>query len=138
MKRVLLACFIGIITTIALSSCSKDNEVIVPPYDGYSYIIKNVIPADWERNGREYTLIIEMPELDERYFQDGHVSVAISPDADPDYYYNIPSQIDDHFYAEGYAVGVVEITATHNQSGTSYAPEEMYVKIVLTHAEIGN
>ena len=138
MKRVLLACFIGIITTIALSSCSKDNDVIVPPYDGYSYIIENVIPADWERNGREYTLIIEMPELDERYFHDGHVSVAISPDADPDYYYNIPSQIDDHFYAAGYAVGVVEITATHNQSGTSYAPEEMYVKIVLTHAEIGN
>ena len=138
MKRVLFACFIGIITTIALSSCSKDNEVIVPPYDGYSYIIENVIPADWERNGREYTLIIEMPELNERYFQDGHVSVAISPDADPDYYYNISSQIGDHYYTARYGVGVVEITAIHNQSGTSYAPEEMYVKIVLTNAEIGN
>lgn len=136
MKRVLFACVIGVVAMLAFGSCSKDDD-LPDRLDGVSHIVQDIQPSEWEREGNRYTFILDIPELDEQYFQDGHVSVAISPDSESDLYYNIPSQVGRHDYSASYGVGKVIVHADYNNGGAPSAPEPMYMKIVLTDAEIG-
>ncbi|MGO1520173.1 MAG: hypothetical protein ACTHZ1_06055 [Sphingobacterium sp.] len=137
MKRVLFACIIGMVAMLAFSSCSKDDD-LPDPLDGVSHIVQDLQPEEWERQGNRYTFVLDLPELDELYFQDGHVSVAISLDNESDYYYNIPAQVGRHDYSAKYGVGTIVVDADYIGGGTPVAPRSMYMKIVLTDAEVGS
>ena len=136
MKRVLFACIIGMVAMLVFSSCSKDDD-LPARLDGISHIVQDLQPDEWERHGNRYTFTLDLPELDEVYYQDGHVSVAISLDEESDYYYNIPAQVGSHDYSAKYGVGTVVVYADYTGGGSPTAPRPMFMKIVLTDAEVG-
>ena len=136
MKRYLFACLFSLSALVLFSACSKDDDDYIP-FDGTSHIVQDIAPGEWERSGNRYTFVLDIPDLDEYYFQDGHVSIAISPNGDPDFYYPIPAEIGDHVYSAKYGVGVVVVYADYIGGGTRYAPDPMYMKVVLTDAEVG-
>ncbi|WP_400262553.1 hypothetical protein ACFX5U_03820 [Sphingobacterium sp. SG20118] len=78
-----------------------------------------------------------MKNLDEQYYEDGHVSVAVNF-AGSDAYEMIPSEIFGHDYSSNYSIGKVRIFAKDVSGLTPQAPDDMAIKIVLTDAEIGN
>lgn len=137
MKRFLLA-LVVIGMTIGLSSCTK--EYITNYLPGVSYVVA-VKSGDWQlQSGTDrYRTTISMPDLDQAYFEDGHVSIAISYDSDKTSYKLIPAVIRNYSYEAGYRVGSVEIEATEvGTDPTIVPPADMLVKIVLTDADIGN
>jgi len=137
MKKLLLAFAIGTASLVSFTGCTK--EYITNNYlPGVSYVI-DVASADWNRDGTEYATSINMPELDDRYFQDGHVDVSISLDSAPEYYENIPAEIGNYSYSARYGKGVVHIYAVYKGAMANIkAPEGMLIKIVLSDAEIGD
>ncbi|MVZ64000.1 hypothetical protein [Sphingobacterium humi] len=136
MKKLLLAFAIGTASLVGFTGCTK--EYITNNYlPGVSYVIE-VAPGDWSKNGTEYSTSINMPELDDKYFQDGHVDVSISMDSNPSVYENIPAEIGNYSYSANYGVGKVNVYAVFKGASGVKAPENMLVKIVLSDAEVGN
>ncbi|MGX9246704.1 hypothetical protein [Sphingobacterium multivorum] len=135
MKRLLFAALIGTAALISFSSCKKEyitQEVNV--LDGTSYVFP-IKSTDWDREGSNtYRKDIQIADLDKAYYEDGHVSVAINVDSNPDRYVAIPSELKGYKFSYNYSIGVVRIYA----NGQTSPPENMIVKIVLTDATIGN
>jgi hypothetical protein len=137
MKRILLALLIGGATLTSLSSCTKEyitEEVNV--LDGFSYVYP-VNSNQWTKNGNIYSIEIAVNNLDEQYYEDGHVSVAVNFVGSKTYEL-IPSEIFGHDYSSNYSIGKVRIFAKDVSGLTPKAPDNMDIKIVLTDAAIGN
>ena len=78
MKRVLLALAIASASLVTLSSCTK--EYITNYLPGYSYVY-TIKSNQWVQvEPKVYRFEQNIADLDELYFEDGHVSVAISYD----------------------------------------------------------
>ncbi len=139
MKRLLLAALIGTAALVSFSSCKKEyitQEVNV--LDGTSYVFP-VKSTEWVKEGTNtYRKDIAIKDLDKRYYEDGHVSVAINVDATPDRYEAIPSELYGYQFSYNYSIGVVRIYANDVSGGAPAAPDNMIVKVVLTDASIGN
>lgn len=138
MKRILLAFAIAGASLATLSSCTKEYITNSLPGVSYVYPVKS---NQWVRiagtNTFEYRQNIA--DLDDRYFQDGHVSVAISYDDDDTTYEIIPARIADYDFSANYSIGVVRIFAEDIAGeATVISPKNMYIKVVLTDTEIGN
>ncbi|MFZ4262254.1 hypothetical protein ACFRAE_09435 [Sphingobacterium sp. HJSM2_6] len=140
MKKLLLALAIGTASLVSFSSCTKEYITNITP--GVSYVY-NVDPNDWERitNGDivNYRVTINVPDLKDYIFEDGHVDVSMLLDSNPNTYENIPATIDDYHYSANYSIGKVTIYAEYRgSSATALSPEKALVKVVLTESEIGN
>ncbi|MDF2479298.1 MAG: hypothetical protein K0S24_4781 [Sphingobacterium sp.] len=139
MKRLLLAALIGTAALVSFSSCKKEyitQEVNV--LDGTSYVFP-VKSNEWIKEGNNtYRKDISMKDLDERYYEDGHVNVAINFDAASDRYEAIPSEIFGYQFSFNYSVGVVRVYARDVGGEVPAAPDNMLLKVVLTDATIGN
>ncbi|MFD1165840.1 hypothetical protein ACFQ2C_09520 [Sphingobacterium daejeonense] len=136
MKKILLALAIGTASLVGLSSCTK--EYVTNYLPGVSYY-EPLASGDWTRNERNnFTAIIPVPELDQQYYEDGEVSVAIQFEDQKGTFHNIPSEgINGHGYNASYKIGEVILYAV-DLDNLNEAPKAMRVKIVLTDAEIGN
>ncbi|SKB47193.1 hypothetical protein SAMN05660841_00729 [Sphingobacterium nematocida] len=140
MKRILLALAIAGASLATLSSCTKEYITNNNSLPGVSYVYP-VKSSQWVRiNGTNtYEYRQNITDLDDRYFQDGHVSVAISYDNNKTTYEIIPATIADYDYSANYSIGVVRIFAEDIGTGnTVNPPEDMYIKVVLTDTEVGN
>lgn len=137
MKRILLALAIASASLVTLNSCTK--EYITNNYlPGYSYVY-TIGSGQWSQiEARVYRYEQSIPDLDSRYFEDGHVSVAISYDSDQNTYELIPATIGDYHFSANYSVGKVRIFAEYRGEGAASAPSSMITKIVLIDNEIGN
>ncbi|WP_164108782.1 MULTISPECIES: hypothetical protein [Sphingobacterium] len=139
MKRILLALAIAGASLATLSSCTKEyitNNSL--PGVSYVYPVKS---NQWTRISGTNTFEFRqnIGDLDDRYFQDGNVSVAISYDNNKTTYEIIPATIEDFDYSANYSIGVVRIFAEDIGSGSTVSPPgDMYIKVVLTDNEIGN
>ncbi len=137
MKRFLLA-LVVIGMTIGLSSCTK--EYITNYLPGVSYVVP-VKSNEWTLEANNvYRKDIPMKDLDKAYFEDGHVSVAISFDGpgNEDRYEIIPAEIFGYSFSSNYSIGIVRIYAKDISSGPTQSPDGLLVKIVLTDADPGN
>ncbi|HAU55786.1 MULTISPECIES: hypothetical protein [Sphingobacterium] len=139
MKRLLLAALIGTAALVSFSSCKKEyitQEVNV--LDGTSYVFP-VKSTEWIKEGNNtYRKDVAISDLDQRYYEDGHVSAAIIFDTSNDRYEAIPSELYGYQFSYNYSIGVVRIYANDVSGSTPVAPDNMKVKIVLTDASIGN
>ncbi|WP_313190180.1 hypothetical protein [Sphingobacterium sp.] len=135
MKKLLLALAIGTASLVSFSSCTK--EYVTNYLPGVSYY-HPLAPGDWNRvSTGVFEAVISVPDLDDVYYEDGHVSVAIQFEDQTGTFHNIPSEKLFGFgYNASYSVGKVYITA-ENLSGNT-PPKAMRVKIVLTDADVGN
>lgn len=140
MKRILLAFAIASASLLTLNSCTKEYITNNNSLPGVSYVYP-VKSNQWTRisGTNTYEFRQNIADLDDRYFQDGHVSVAISYDNNKTTYEIIPATIEDYDYSANYSIGVVRIFAEDIGSGVTIAPpDDMYIKVVLTDTEIGN
>ncbi len=138
MKKLLLALVVTTASLLTFTSCTKEYVTNYLPGSSYVY---DILSNQWSLIDETNTYIYEqsIPELDKRYFEDGHVSVAISYDDNSTTYEIIPAIIDDYSFSASYSVGVVRIYAEDIGGGsTIHPPKNMITKIVLTDAEIGN
>ncbi|MGJ1239383.1 MULTISPECIES: hypothetical protein [Sphingobacterium] len=139
MKRLLFAALIGTAALVSFSSCKKEyitQEVNV--LDGTSYVFP-VKSTEWIKEGNNtYRKDVAISDLDQRYYEDGHVSAAIIFDTSNDRYEAIPSELYGYQFSYNYSIGVVRIYANDISGSTPVAPDNMKVKIVLTDASIGN
>ncbi len=138
MKKLILALFVTTASLLTLTSCTK--EYITNSLPGRSYVY-DILSNQWSRIENTNTFVYQqsIPDLDKRYFEDGHVSVAISYDDNSTVYEIIPAVIDDYSFSANYSVGRVTIYAEDiGTGGTVQSPKNMITKIVLTDAEIGN
>ena len=137
MKKVLLALAIASASLLTLGSCTKEYITNYLPGVSYVYPIES---GDWSYNSgnRTFEVEINMPDLDSRYFEDGHVSVAISYDDNPTAYEIIPAVIENYEFSANYSIGKVRIYARDIGSGSAVRPSDLITKIVLTDNEIGN
>lgn len=143
MKKILLAlslsCCAGALLA-TFSSCTKEyitqENINYLPGVSYVYTIKSNQWAQTEP--RVYRFEQNITDLDSRYFEDGHVSVAISYDNNETTYELIPATIGNYHFSANYSIGKVRIYAEYRGSGTPSAPADMITKIVLTDNEIGN
>lgn len=142
MKKILLALAIAGASLVTLSSCTKEyitEEIINNNYlPGVSYVY-TIKSNQWTQSEPGiYRFEQNIADLDQRYFEDGHVSVAISYDNDKTTYELIPATIGDYHFSANYSIGKVRIYAEYRGGGTRRAPDNMITKIVLTDNEIGN
>jgi len=132
MKRLLLAALIGTAALVSFSSCKKEyitQEVNV--LDGTSYVFP-VKSTEWIKEGNNtYRKDVAISDLDQRYYEDGHVSAAIIFDTSNDRYEAIPSELYGYQFSYNYSIGVVRIYANDVSGSTPVAPDNMKVKIVL-------
>lgn len=138
MKRILLALAIAGASLATLSSCTKEYITNSLPGVSYVYPVKS---NQWVRisGTNTYEFRQNIADLDDRYFQDGHVSVAISYDNNKTSYEIIPATIEDYNYSANYSIGVVRIFAEDIAGeATILPPADMYIKVVLTDTEVGN
>jgi len=139
MKKILLALAIASASLVTLNSCTK--EYITNNQEGVSYVY-NLKSNNWSRigNSRTYEAVININDLDGRYFEDGHVSVAVSlPTASGQEatYEIIPATVLDFRYSANYSIGKVRIFADY-LTDQPLNPGDMSVKVVLTDARVGN
>lgn len=140
MKKILLALAIAGASFATLSSCTKEyiteEHYNYLPGVSYVYTIKS---NQWtQTEPKVYRFEQNIADLDNRYFEDGHVSVAISYDSNETTYELIPATIGNYHFSANYSVGKVRIFAEYRGSGTPVAPANMITKIVLSDNEIGN
>lgn len=146
MKRLLLAALIGTATLVSFSSCKK--EYVTNYLPGVSYV--RPVPSDgWKRDENNPIIFrhtLKFNELDSKYFDYGHVGVAITFNYDPSKgyatsYTNIPAEyIGNYSYTVDYEVGYVIIYASYvgaPVNGTPPPPPNMYAKVTLTDADNG-
>ncbi|HAL52903.1 MAG TPA: hypothetical protein DCP78_11965, partial [Sphingobacterium sp.] len=133
------AALIGTAALVSFSSCKKEyitQEVNV--LDGTSYVFP-VKSTEWIKEGNNtYRKDVAISDLDQRYYEDGHVSAAIIFDTSNDRYEAIPSELYGYQFSYNYSIGVVRIYANDISGSTPVAPDNMKVKIVLTDASIGH
>ncbi|GAA4147588.1 hypothetical protein GCM10022216_33660 [Sphingobacterium kyonggiense] len=138
MKKLLLALAIGTASLVSFSSCTKETNNYT---NGYSYVY-TVESSQWkaipEANRPTYEVVIDVPDLDKQYFEDGEVSVAALFAGNPDFYEIIPGSIGDYHFSANYGIGSVAVYAEYRGPGSAVKPEKMLVKIVLTDALPGN
>lgn len=136
MKKILLAIAIASASLVTFNSCTKEYITNYLPGVSYVYTIKS---NQWSQSEpRVFKYEQNMPDLDARYFEDGHVSVAISYDSAPNTYELLPATIGNYIFTANYSIGKVRIFAEYRGTGTPVPPTDMITKIVLTDAEIGN
>lgn len=136
MKKLLLAFAIASATLVTFNSCTKEYVTNYLPGYSYVYTIKS---NQWERvEPGVYLYEQNISDLDQRYFEDGHVSVAISYDSDQATYEIVPATIGDYIFTANYSIGKVRIYAEYRGENTPISPDDMITKIVLTDNEIGN
>lgn len=137
MKRILLALAIASASIVTLNSCTKEYVTNYLPGYSYVYTIKS---NQWQTTDVPRTFVFEqsIPDLDKRYFEDGHVSIAISYDNNETTYELIPATIEVYEFSANYSIGKVRIYARDIGSGAAQKPDNMITKIVLTDNEIGN
>lgn len=140
MKKILLALAIAGASLATLSSCTKEyiteEHINYLPGVSYVYTIKS---NQWTQSEpRVYRFEQNIADLDSRYFEDGHVSVAVSYDNDKTTYELIPATIGNYIFSANYSVGKVRIFAEYRGAGTPTPPANMITKIVLSDNEIGN
>ncbi len=143
MKKILLALVIASATMLSFNSCTKEyitNNSMLP---GVSYVYENV--GNWTRQGTSNTFFtdIAISDLDDRYFQDGHVTVSLQQidelQGNRLVYEIIPSVVGFYNYNVNYSVGRVRIYAEYlGDQTTPVAPGPQVVKVVLTDADVGN
>jgi len=137
MKKLLTTLSLIFIVALTLTSCSKEE---FDPYDGTSHVIENILPGDWKFDGTQYYLSFDFPEIDEGIYQDGDVRASISfdDDIDGDYYHVVPAVIGNHSFNVKYGIGSLIVTADFTDPERSpVPPEALYMKIIITRAEIG-
>lgn len=150
MKRILLALVIASATMLSFNSCTKEyitNNTMLPGLSFYKDISGGTAWRAVDGNTFESYQDISMPELDERYFQDGHVDVSLgvkNAAGDVVEFDNIPGRIGRYKYNVRYAVGrvtiyVIDVEAERAGNPSAIqVPGAQTVKIVLTDADIGN
>jgi len=140
MKRLLFAALIGTATLVSFSSCKKEyitQEVNV--LDGVTFST-NVKSSSWavDQSGYSFSNELDFPELDAKYFNFGHVGVAISFDNDKDFFINIPSAVGPYNYRVEYKIGKVYLYADYvGNDNKPVRPTDMFVKVTLTDATNG-
>lgn len=140
MKKLLFGLAIGTLTLASFSSCTKEyitQEVTETVLNGKSYYFP-LSSSNWTRvENNIFKTTISVPDLDDLYFEDGAVSVAILFEGS-DIFYNIPAEkIDGYGFTASYGVGKV-IIETEDLLKENKAPGAMRVKVVLTDADPGN
>ncbi|MCA5005963.1 hypothetical protein [Sphingobacterium bovistauri] len=136
MKKILLALAIASASLVTLNSCTKEYITNTLPGVSYVYPIKS---NQWvQTEPRVYRFEQNISDLDERYFEDGHVSVAISYDNNETTYELLPATIGNYIFTANYSIGKVRIFAEYRGSGSPISPDNMITKIILTDNEIGN
>ena len=136
MKKILLALAIASASLVTLNSCTK--EYITNYLPGYSYVY-TIKSNQWVQiEPGVYRYEQNIADLDSRYFEDGHVSVAISYDNNKTTYELLPATIGDYIFTANYSIGKVRIFAEYRGGLPRVTPEDMITKIVLTDNEIGN
>lgn len=136
MKRILLALAIASASLVTLNSCTKEYITNTLPGVSYVYTIKS---NQWvQTEPRVYRFEQNVADLDQRYFEDGHVSVAISYDNNQTTYELLPATIGNYIFTANYSIGKVRIYAEYRGAGAPITPDNMITKIVLTDNEIGN
>ena len=137
MKRLLLAFAIASASLVTFNSCTKEYITNYLPGVSYVYTIKS---NQWSTTNNSKVFVYEqsIADLDSRYFEDGHVSVAISYDDNKNTYEIIPAVIDNYSFSANYSIGKVRIYAEYLGTNTPVKPANMITKIVLTDNEIGN
>ncbi|WP_293886582.1 MULTISPECIES: hypothetical protein [unclassified Sphingobacterium] len=147
MKRLLFAALLGTAALVSFSSCKK--EYVTNYLPGVSYV--TAVPSNgWVRdsnNPYNFRHELKFDELDAKYFDYGHVGVAITFNYDPSKghatsYTNIPAEyIGNYSYTIDYEVGFVIIYASYvgtpPVTGAPLPPPNMYAKITLTDADNG-
>ncbi|WDF67767.1 hypothetical protein PQ465_15870 [Sphingobacterium oryzagri] len=135
MKKILFAVLLGTASLALTTGCTK--EYITNNYLPGVSITTNITAQDWtvERPGL-YSVDLDFPELDEIYYQNGSVQVAVQLGGPSGGYDILPATIGDFHYSINYFVGSVQIFA-ENRSGSTAAPSAMVAKITLTDAENG-
>jgi len=136
MKKLLFALMIGATSLILLNSCTKEyitNPTVLP---GKTFVSKQTA-ADWLATDEpdEFVLELDYPELDQEYFNYGHVSIAIKMQNDPTTYEIIPARIGNHSYSANYSVGLIRIFSKDVGIGAITKPGNMDVKVTLTDAD---
>jgi hypothetical protein len=137
MKRLLFAALIGTATLVSFSSCTKEYVTNYLPGVSYKTEVKS---NSWavDQAGYSFSNELDFPELDAKYFDHGHVGVAVSFDNDPAFFINVPSAIGDYNYRVEYKIGKVYLYADYVGSNTRPAPPtDMFVKVTLTDADDG-
>lgn len=136
MKKLLLALAIGTASLVSFSSCTK--EYVTNYLPGVSYY-HPLASSDWKRiSANNFEAVIPVADLDDVYYEDGHVSVAIQFEDQVGTFHNIPSEgLFGHGYNASYSVGKVFLNAV-GLDKLNEAPKAMRVKIVLTDADVGN
>ncbi|RKE52999.1 hypothetical protein [Sphingobacterium detergens] len=140
MKRLLFAALIGTAALVSFSSCKKEyitQEVNV--LDGVTFST-NVKSSSWvaDQSGYSFSNELDFPELDAKYFNFGHVGVAISFDNDKDFFINIPSAVGPYNYRVEYKIGKVYLYADYvGNDNKPVRPTDMFVKVTLTDATNG-
>ena len=138
MKKLLLALAIGTASLVSFSSCTKET---INYTNGYSYVY-TVESSQWqaitEAKRPTFEAVIDVPDLDKQYFEDGEVSVAALFARNPDFYEIIPGSIGDYHFSANYGIGSVAVYAEYRGSGAPVKPEKMLIKVVLTDATPGN
>ncbi len=121
---------------MGFSGCTKEYVTNYLPGVSYNVEVKS---NTWTQitGTTAYEQVLDFPELDAKYFNYGHVGVAISFDNDPNYFVNIPSAVGDYNYRVEYAVGKVYVYADYVGTQTPAKPSDMLVKITLTDADDG-
>lgn len=134
MKKILLAFLLGTATLAVGTSCTK--EYITNSLPGISFTT-NVTSNQWvEESPGIYSVNLDFPELDARYFDSGSVQVAIQLNSTPNTYDIVPATINNVHYSVNYAVGSVILFA-ENRNINPISPENMIVKVTLTDADNG-
>ena len=137
MKKLLLALAIGTASLVSFSSCTKEYNTTVLAGKSYYFPISS---ADWTKTAaKQYTTTINIADLDDLYFEDGHVDVSIQFEDEKGTFYNVPTEgLRGHGYNAAYSVGKVYLDAYYLSTTGDKAPDPMRVKIVLTDADPGN
>jgi len=135
MKKLLFSLLIGATSLIAFSSCTKEYITNPTVLAGKTFVSKQTA-QDWLPTDEpdEFVLELDYPELDQEYFNYGHVSIAIKMQNAPNIYEIIPARIGNHSYSANYSVGIIRIYSKDVGTGTITKPGNMDVKVTLTDA----
>jgi len=136
MKKLLLAIAIASTSLLSFTSCTK--EYITNSLPGVTYSI-SVPSEDWKVfNANTYLLELDFPELDQRYFDDGTVTLAIKTASANTLYELIPAEIGNYKYSANYEVGSIGIYAKRVSGSVAFPkPENATIKVTLTDADFG-
>lgn len=101
-----------------------------------SYVYE-VLKSGWQRvNNKVYSFNLDISELNNKIFQDGHVGISISFENEKKYEI-IPSVFQSVSYSANHSIGSITIYAEKIGDVNLAIPEVAYLKVVLIDAESG-